>query len=81
MSSFIFQIKFSGFLVVTFFCELAVVFVGFSFKDRMYTLLEFEMAKSINSTEPGIMKTWNIMQREVCYFFLSAHIQIFKSLF
>ena len=41
-----------------------MVFVGFSFKDRMYTLLEFEMVKSINSTEPGIMKTWNVMQRE-----------------
>jgi hypothetical protein len=66
-------------LVLTFFCELAVVFVGFSFKDRMYTLLEFEMVKSINSTEPGIMKTWNVMQREFecCGFQSPNGIRIF----
>lgn len=51
--------------MITFFCELALVFIGFSLKDRMYQILQEEMIKSINSTKPGIMKTWNVIQREV----------------
>lgn len=51
--------------MITFFIELALVFVGFSFKERMYTLIQEEMSKSVNSTQPGVMKTWNIVQREV----------------
>lgn len=50
--------------MITFFFEMALVFIGFSLKDRMYILLQEEMVRSINSTEPGIMKTWNVIQRE-----------------
>lgn len=61
----LFKIKFSTLLVITFFCELALVFIGFSLKDRMFQILQEEMISSINSTKPGIMKTWNVIQREV----------------
>ncbi|CAF0822935.1 unnamed protein product [Brachionus calyciflorus] len=57
-------LTFSTFLIITFFCELVLIFVGFAFKDKMFSMLQEEMVKSINSTQPGIMKTWNVIQRE-----------------
>lgn len=44
---------------------MILIFVGFAFKEKMFSMLQEEMIKSINSTQPGIMKTWTVIQREV----------------
>jgi hypothetical protein len=50
---------------MTFFVELAIVFIGFSFKDKMFHVMQEEMVKSVNLTkQPGILNTWNVIQRE-----------------
>lgn len=72
-------IKFSTLLVITFFCELALVFIGFSLKDRMFQILQEEMISSINSTKPGIMKTWNVIQREVNLKSYKKHVYWYMS--
>ena len=61
---------------------MAVVFIGLSLKEKVYTLLQEEMIKSINSTEPGIMKTWNLIQREVTIWFdFKIYQKFFLTLF
>ena len=66
---------FSAFLILTFFCELAIVFVGFSLKDQMFAVLQAEMLNSMNQTQtqPAILNTWHVIQREFqCCGFVGA---------
>lgn len=57
-------------MVVTFFTELVLVLIGFTFKEVMFRVLKDDMLKSFNSTEPGVIKSWNVIQRDVTQLFL-----------
>ena len=65
-------------LFITFFGQLAFVCVGFSLRDTMHTLMLTEMNKSINSTQPGVVKTWNLIHQGKYY--KSNQLQKLKSI-
>jgi len=39
------------------------VSVGFSLRDNIHSHMLSEMFKSLNSTQPGVQKTWNLIHQ------------------
>ena len=39
--------------------------VGFSLRDNIHSHMLSEMFKSLNSTQPGVQKTWNLIHQGI----------------
>jgi hypothetical protein len=52
------------FLIIAFFIEAMIICGGIALKDRAYLILHNDMIKSMNSTKPGVQKTWDLVQQE-----------------
>jgi hypothetical protein len=50
---------------MAFFVEVAIIFIGIALKDRVYLILQNDMISSMNTTKPGVIRTWNLVQQEV----------------